>query len=141
MALGARQRRLYKSKVALYKPVLTRDAATGLLTDKEYVLAGTAVKCLFEKRDSVSTPFVIGRGEQDNQFTHEEIHFQANQVIGENWVILDQTVDVHGVDALTNGDYWIVIGEPKKIPDLGGRRAGHVSVQANRHKTPHPSIS
>lgn len=141
MALGARQRRLYKSRCNLYRPTVTLSALTGRPTAKSYALAESNVPCLFEKRDSASSPFPMGRGEVDNMFSHEGVSFPRDQVIGEGWVILDQTVDVHGVPALTFGDYWIVIGEPKKIPDLGGRRAGHVLVQANRHTIPHPSIA
>lgn len=141
MALGVRQRRLYRSRVKLYRPTLTLSGSTGRPTTKSYSLAESNVPCLFVKRDSSSSPFPMGRGEVDNFFSHEEIHFDQRQTIGEGWVILDQSVDVRGDAVLTSGDYWIVIGEPKKIPDMGGRRAGYVSVQANRHTVPHPSIA
>jgi hypothetical protein len=141
MALGWRQRRLYKSTVSLYEPTVTISPTTGRPTTKAYTLAESGVKCLFVKRDSVSSPFPMGRGEVDNQFTHEAIAFDQRQIIGEGWLIVDQSVDVRGDDVLTAGDYWIVIGEPKKIPDMGGRRAGYVMVQANRHTIPHPSVA
>ena len=140
MALGARQRRLYKDTVTLYSPSRTQSAVTGLLTAYTYTLAETGVKCLFLKRDSTSGPTPVGRGESDNMFTHDQISFDQRQIIGENWLILDASVDVRGDDVLTAGEYWIVIGEPKKIADRGGRRAGYVSVQANRHTTPHPEL-
>lgn len=140
MALGTRQRRLYLDLVTLYRPTKTQSPATGLLTAVGYELAESNVKCLFVKRDSTSGPTVVGRGESDNLFTHEEIHMDQRQVIGENWVLLDASVDVRGDPVLTAGEYWIVIGEPKKIADRGGRRAGYVSVQANRHTTPHPGV-
>ena len=140
MALGVRQQRLYKDLVTLYRPTKVQSPATGLLTAVGYELAESNVKCLYSRNDSTSGPTVVGRGEADNMFTHDEWHFQASQAIGENWLIKDATVDAHGDNVLTFGEYWVVIGEPKKIADRGGRRAGYVSVQANRHTTPHPGV-
>lgn len=139
--LNPRQRRLYRNRVDLFRPVLTRNAATGLLETKAYVLAESGVRCLFGKLPSTSSPTAIGRGEADNMFTHDEIHFHQRQVIRENWVIRDVSVDRYGRNALSYGDFWIAIGEPLTWGDYGGRRAGYVSVRANRHKTPHPSIT
>ena len=140
MALGPRQRRLYKNLVDIYSVAVTLDPVTGRPTDKSYTLEAAGVKCLFGKRDSTSTPTPGGRQESDNLFTHDTVHFGADVVVKEGWVFQDKSVDRYGNQAQSYGQYWIVVGEPKTWSDYGGRRAGHVSVQANRHSVPHESI-
>ena len=140
MTLGARQRRLYRNTVDIYSVAVTLDPATGRPTDKSYTLEASGVKCLFGKRDSTSTPTPGGRQESDNMFSHDEVHFLANQAIGEGWVMKDVSVDRYGNQAQSYGQYWIVVGEPKTWSDYGGRRAGHVAVQATRHSVPHTDI-
>lgn len=141
MALGARQQRLYRNLVNLYRPTVTLSPTTGRPTGESYALVASAVRCLFGKRDSTSSPTPGGRQESDNMFSHDEIHFAADTEIGEGWVIEDISVDRTGSQAQSYGNFWIVIGEPKTWSDYGGRRAGHVAVQANRHTVPHSSIT
>lgn len=140
MALGVRQRRLYKNRCDIYRPETTLSAVTGRPTAKSYTLDASDVKCLFGKLKSSSSPFPMGRGETDNQFSHDGVALPAGTDIGEGWVIKDTSIDRYGNAAESNGNYWIVVGEPLTWQDYGGRRAGHVLVQANRHTIPHSSI-
>lgn len=141
MALGVRQRRLYKNRADVYRLTVTLDPVTGRPDDKTYALVYSGIRCLFGKLKSTSNPFPMGRGETDNLFSHDGIATDQALDLQEGDVFKDTSIDRYGNPAKSNGDYWIVIGEPLTWSDYGGRRAGHVLVQANRHTIPHESIA
>jgi hypothetical protein len=140
--LTARQRRLYRNKVDLYRPVYTIDPTTKNLTNLTYVLdaANTGIRALLETHPRVESKSDQGRIEGDNLFTRETWHFPASQAIDSEWVIVERTIDRRGHQSPNYGRRWITSGQAQTEPSLGGRNNNNRRVMATQLADAPPGV-
>lgn len=132
MALGFRQRKLYKDRVRIYRPIKGSQLPNGSHQDFEYELIAQNVPCHFFFTSEYAEAAAIGRTKVNNLFTFDKVHFPERI---NDWAVAGHEDDADIGDAYclqldysesnNIGGIYIVQSDTLSVPSSGGRRANY----------------
>lgn len=117
--LSWRQRRVYRHTCDIYEK-LPPDGRYG----DAWVVNATGVPCHFVKRSGAPEAELLASIESSGKDSLDECHLAERQPLGDDWLIVDKTLNRDGDPGADYGDAWKVLGSPKSVAAVGTRDAG-----------------
>jgi hypothetical protein len=129
MALNWRQRKFYKDRVSIYRPVFSApDGVTRNVNDVTYELIASDVPCHFFFTSEYAEARAPGRTKVNNLFTFDKIHFADDVEVADAYaVVINSSPSVFNATGC-----WILQSNPLSVPASGGRRGNFQEVFAAR---------
>jgi len=131
MGLSPRQQLSFNHLADLYRP--GRTFATDNKSSAEgYTLAYSGVRCRFEINQSSDTTSALGRIENDNFLSLDNIHLASDQEVDDSWWVKNVSLNVDGTESSLYGRWWYVRGQPQKFVRSTRREGGKILVKASQ---------
>lgn len=127
MALNFRQQQLFRSLLSIYRAdARTENPTSGEVSDDHYSLVVANVPCFYDytQNDDDAVPG-LGRVKRRSALTEDAIHMEVTADIRSQDYVRDVTPGSPNF-----GTVHRIEGEPRKIPDQGGRHFNGLIVQA-----------
>lgn len=133
--LSPRQQISFNHLADLYSPTIVTTGNKRL--PGPYVLAEEGVRCHREIKRSADVATLIGRVESDIADSTDVYHFAEDQVIDDNWIIIDRSINPRtGGQGNSWGRIWMCRGQPQRFMASQHRESGKTAILASQEKYP-----
>lgn len=127
--LNARQLRAYRSRVDVWRKGTRTFSGTGAPTEAAYFRIRTAMPGLWDYTQNDSDPTQVGRIKRRTALTEDGFHAEVNEDLRDTDILVDVSLLADGSNSPNIHTMARIQGEPRKIPNFGGRRVNAQIVQ------------